>query len=66
MSKQIFTIPDDIRKRKVETLDIDAQHIATLKEYGCKTIADVVPIQHDLPDDCIYAVKKALMFPGFP
>lgn len=60
--KIVYTVPDDIRKQDVTSLQVKPEVIAYLQSHGYKTIEDVIAGQKKIPKKYIVPIKAKLMF----
>lgn len=57
-----FVVPDEIRVKSIETLEVKTEVISYLKSHGYKTIEDVIRDDDILPENIIVPVRAKLIF----
>ena len=61
-SKIVHRVPDEIRVKSVETLEVKPEVIMYLQTHGYETIEDVIKNQDKLPKEIIVPIRAKLIF----
>jgi len=57
-----YRVPDEIRIKPIEALEVKTEVIKYLQEHGYKAIEDVIKDDDTLPEDIIVPIRAKLIF----